>query len=232
MKKIILIVFVLVFGLTGCTFAGYSISKMKEIPLESAKTRAFSFINEYLVNPDSQITFGDFKEASGVYEMEINLANGQHVTAYMSKDGKYFYTEGINIDKEKQARDDSQNAQAQQSNINDNVQIETLAEGIGDEVAKVGDLVSVNYKGELEDGTVFDSSYENGEPITFPLGQNQVIAGWERGILGMKVGEKRKLVIPPSLAYGENGMGSAIPPNSTLIFEVELVSIKSVPVEE
>ena len=88
-----------------------------------------------------------------------------------------------------------------------------------------GDIVSVHYRGTLEDGTEFDSSYERGEPIQFPLGQGMVIPGWDEGIALMNVGSKATLVIPPELAYGERGAGGVIPPNATLTFEVELVEI-------
>jgi FKBP-type peptidyl-prolyl cis-trans isomerase len=92
--------------------------------------------------------------------------------------------------------------------------------------AKTGDTVSVHYVGTLATGTEFDSSRKRGTPFVFTLGKGQVIRGWDQGVAGMKVGGKRKLVIPPALAYGERGMGSVIPPNSTLTFEVELVDIK------
>jgi peptidylprolyl isomerase len=88
-----------------------------------------------------------------------------------------------------------------------------------------GDLVQVHYTGLLEDGTTFDSSYDRGEPIQFPLGQGIVIPGWDEGITLLKVGGKGKLIIPPELAYGEAGAGGVIPPNATLYFEVELVDI-------
>lgn len=104
------------------------------------------------------------------------------------------------------------------------LKIEDLLIGTGAE-AKTGDTVSVHYTGWLENGTKFDSSI-GGQPIEFVLGQGRVIAGWEQGLLGMKVGGKRRLTIPPTLAYGENGAGDTIPPNAALIFEVELVSIK------
>jgi FKBP-type peptidyl-prolyl cis-trans isomerase len=103
------------------------------------------------------------------------------------------------------------------------VQSEVLVEGAGD-IAATGDTVSVQYVGTLEDGTQFDSSYDGDQPFNFTLGQGEVIQGWDQGIVGMKVGEKRKLTIPSELAYGETGQGS-IPPNATLIFEVELLEV-------
>jgi peptidylprolyl isomerase len=99
-----------------------------------------------------------------------------------------------------------------------------LVEGTGD-VATAGQTILVHYTGWLEDGTQFDSSLESGQPFTFALGTGGVIAGWDEGVAGMKVGGKRQLVIPGNLGYGETGSG-VIPPNATLIFEVELVEIQ------
>ena len=92
-------------------------------------------------------------------------------------------------------------------------------------VAVAGKTVSVNYRGTLTNGTMFDQSYGRG-PLDFQLGAHEVIAGWEEGVAGMKVGGKRKLVIPPALAYGDRGSGGVIPPNATLIFTVELLDVK------
>ena len=92
--------------------------------------------------------------------------------------------------------------------------------------AVAGDVLTVHYIGSLQTGTVFENSYSLGQPYQFRLGAGQVIPGWDRGIPGMKVGGKRRLVIPPSLAYGNQGAGNGrIPPNATLQFDVELLSI-------
>jgi len=103
------------------------------------------------------------------------------------------------------------------------LRITELVVGDGAE-AIAGQTVVVNYRGTLANGTEFDSSYGRG-PFSFPLGGGRVIQGWDEGVAGMKVGGKRKLVIPPDLAYGERGAGGVIPPNATLTFEVELLRI-------
>src|SRR3989344_8813603 len=102
--------------------------------------------------------------------------------------------------------------------------IEILREGTGAE-AENGDKVTAHYTGTLESGMKFDSSLDRRTPFGFTLGVGQVIKGWDIGILGMKIGEKRKLTIPGDLAYGQGGVPGLIPPNATLIFEVELLGI-------
>ena len=103
--------------------------------------------------------------------------------------------------------------------------MEILKEGTG-EGAKAGDRLTVHYTGKLQNGTVFDSSIPRGQPFQFTIGGGQVIKGWDQGLIGMKVGEKRNLTIPPELGYGARGTpGGPIPPNATLIFEVELLKI-------
>jgi FKBP-type peptidyl-prolyl cis-trans isomerase len=101
---------------------------------------------------------------------------------------------------------------------------------IGDgEAPKVGDMVEVHYTGWLEDGTKFDSSVDRGQPFNFPLGMRRVIPGWDQGVATMRVGGKRKLIIPSDLAYGPNGIPGRIPGGATLIFDVELLGIKAPP---
>jgi FKBP-type peptidyl-prolyl cis-trans isomerase len=103
--------------------------------------------------------------------------------------------------------------------------ITDITEGSGPE-SKNGDTLVVHYVGTLQDGTKFDSSRDRGTPFSFTLGEGKVIRGWEEGMLGMKAGGKRTLVIPPELGYGAYGAGAIIPPNATLTFEVELLEIQ------
>lgn len=119
---------------------------------------------------------------------------------------------------------DNSDQQAENDLNNEGIRVEILQQGTGD-TAKAGDTVTVDYVGTLENGTKFDSSIDRGQPFLFTLGQNSVIQGWELGVLGMKVGEKRKLTIPPELAYGEDGAGDIIPPSATLIFEIDMLGV-------
>ncbi|MBI4755639.1 MAG: FKBP-type peptidyl-prolyl cis-trans isomerase [Betaproteobacteria bacterium] len=102
--------------------------------------------------------------------------------------------------------------------------IEDLTVGDGD-TAGAGQHVQVHYTGWLTDGRKFDSSKDRGDPFSFPLGRGHVIAGWDEGVQGMQVGGVRKLTIPPQLGYGARGAGGVIPPNATLVFEVELLAV-------
>ncbi len=104
------------------------------------------------------------------------------------------------------------------------LEIEEIVVGDGDE-ANTGDRVKVHYTGWLTDGTKFDSSKDRGNPFTFMLGAGQVIKGWDEGVAGMKIGGTRKLTIPSEKGYGARGAGGVIPPNATLVFEVELLGI-------
>jgi len=105
------------------------------------------------------------------------------------------------------------------------VQIEEIRQGTGAE-ARAGNTVTVHYVGTLTDGKKFDSSRDRGKGFEFRLGAGEVIAGWDQGVAGMKVGQVRKLTISPDLAYGARGFPPVIPPNSTLVFEVELLGVR------
>jgi FKBP-type peptidyl-prolyl cis-trans isomerase FkpA len=108
---------------------------------------------------------------------------------------------------------------------NEKLEIKDLVVGKGTE-AKAGDSVKVHYVGTLTDGKEFDSSKKHNQPFDFELGAGRVIKGWDQGVAGMKIGGKRKLTVPPSLGYGARGFPPVIPPNSTLVFEVELLEVK------
>lgn len=108
--------------------------------------------------------------------------------------------------------------------------IDELVVGAG-AVAAAGQSVKVHYTGWLANGTKFDSTKDTDGPVVFPLGAGKVIKGWDEGVLGMKVGGKRKLTIPPTLAYGSRGAGGVIPPNATLVFEMELLGVGPVAVD-
>jgi FKBP-type peptidyl-prolyl cis-trans isomerase len=115
-------------------------------------------------------------------------------------------------------------AAVEQPQLPSGLKVADLKVGTG-RAAAAGDQVSVHYTGWLQNGTKFDSSLDRGQPFEFPLGQGRVIKGWDLGVAGMKVGGKRQLVIPPELGYGASGAGGVIPPNATLVFEVELLGI-------
>jgi len=104
------------------------------------------------------------------------------------------------------------------------LQYEDIVEGTGPSPTP-GKSVTVNYTGTLESGKKFDSSFDHGKPYEFVIGRGNVIKGWDEGLMSMKVGGKRKLIVPPALGYGRQGSGN-IPPNATLIFEVELLDVK------
>ncbi len=103
--------------------------------------------------------------------------------------------------------------------------IEDIVEGSGTEVKKGGALITAHYRGFLEDGTEFDSSYDRGQPFQTVLSRKKVIAAWVEGLKGMKEGGTRKLTVPAELGYGERGFGDKIPPNANLVFEIELLEV-------
>lgn len=123
------------------------------------------------------------------------------------------------VKKEKTEKKEAENLTAAKS-----LQVKDVKKGSGAE-AKDGKRVTVHYTGKLTDGKKFDSSLDRKEPFTFTLGAHEVISGWEKGVAGMKVGGKRKLTIPPDMAYGERGAGGVIPPNATLVFDIELLAV-------
>ena len=158
--------------------------------------------------------------------------------------GGYYYADKFNLQmsqnqlQNQQEVQSEENQQENQENINFNMNnnqerenliekpiIEILKTGEGAEI-KNSDKATVHYTGILENGQKFDSSLDRGQPFEFTLGAGQVIKGWDLGVLGMKIGEKRELTIAPELAYGSAGFGNMIPPNATLIFEVELLEIR------
>lgn len=108
--------------------------------------------------------------------------------------------------------------------MSETLKIDELAAGAG-ETARRGQKVSVHYTGWLTDGKKFDSSLDRGQPFVFTLGAGEVILGWDDGVAGMQVGSKRRLTVPPELGYGRRGIRGVIPPNATLVFEVELLGI-------
>ena len=108
--------------------------------------------------------------------------------------------------------------------MNDELRIEDIQLGEGKAAVK-GALITTQYRGFLEDGSSFDSSYERGKPFQCVIGTGRVIKGWDHGLMGMRVGGKRKLWVPAALAYGERGMGSRVPADANLIFEIELLEV-------
>ena len=222
MKKTIVIVVLAIISLGSLGYIISSNMKSDTIKATEVKDIAEKFINENLLQPGVTATIGEVTEENALYKVPVNLPDGSSVNSYMSTDGKIFFPEGMNIEEvSKQMADIKANNNQNQGQTQ--LLTEVVTEGTGDQVVESGDSITVDYTGILEDGTEFDSSVGK-TPFTFTIGQGTVIPGWDQGLLGMKVGEERKLIIPSDLAYGASGSGS-IPPNATLIFTVKLVSI-------
>jgi hypothetical protein len=229
MKKniIIAVLAVICLGLAG--FMGYGYFKQSVIKPEAAKAKAEAFINKFLLSQGITVVVGDVTKSNGMYKMPLTLSNGQKADSYITKDGQLFFPEALNIDeiiaKEAQkpavSNTPAPDAIAPQGTLKTDI----LKKGTGTVAVKSGDTITVDYTGTLEDGTQFDSSIGK-QPFTFTVGKGSVIKGWDQGLIGMKVGEERKLTIPSDLGYGSAGSGSLIPPNATLIFTVKLISIK------
>ena len=167
------------------------------------------------------ITQGDKIDKIEIHRIGKDAQDWDAVTAFNSHIQKA--QERIEAQKAKQAEEiDKESVGFQQTDSGLRYQI--IQEGAGQQVAN-GQTVSVHYKGQLLDGTVFDSSYKRQQPIDFVLGQGQVIPGWDEGVSLLKVGDKARFVIPSDLAYGSRGAGSVIPPDAALIFDVELVAV-------
>lgn len=148
-----------------------------------------------------------------------------YVLNYKNKNTSFYQTTDTTSTKEVVAESSPvSNNKKMQGDVTE-LKIEDITVGTGAE-AVAGKEISVHYTGTLTNGTKFDSSKDRGTPFEFTLGAGQVIQGWDQGFAGMKVGGKRKLVIPPNMGYGAQGAGGVIPPNATLIFEVELLDVK------
>ncbi len=169
------------------------------------------------------ISIGCMAAALYLVQLQTNLAmnqDGNNQIAGLTQTGAVIVGEGEDTQMRKEALKEAVDTNGNvKSMIVDDIKV-----GEGAEV-KAGDKVSVHYIGTLQDGSEFDNSKKRGQPFEFTVGGGQVIKGWDEGLLGMKVGGQRILVIPPEKAYGEAGVGP-IPPNSTLVFAIELIAIK------
>lgn len=165
---------------------------------------------------------GDEINAIEIIRVGTEAENFNAVEAFRTFEGARAEREAEELRKQKELLD---SVAAGYDETPSGLRYKILQNGEGKQATK-GAMVSVHYKGQLLDGTVFDSSYKRKQPIDFAIGVGQVIAGWDEGIQLLKVGDKARLVIPSHLAYGERGAGGVIPPNATLIFDVELMNVK------
>ena len=226
MNKIIIIIVLAIISVGSLGYMVFTSPNFGAIGKDKAKAITEKFINEELLEIGETIVVGEITEEGDLYKISINLSDGREVFSYLTKDGKFFFPEkieitGVIVDEEPEISENNNNNNKNQNQME--LKTEILVEGSGDQVVKTGDSVSVDYTGTLEDGTEFDSSIGR-EPFVFTVGQGQVITGWDQGLIGMKIGEERKLTIPSELGYGSTAVGP-IPPNSTLIFSIKLISI-------
>jgi hypothetical protein len=230
MKKVLLFVLpiIVLLGLGVGSYFLLTKNSLKVIKPADAKAKAEDYINKNLLPPGLTAVISEAVPVNGMYKLATSFSNGEKADLYITRDGKLLFPDALKVDEALKA-DQTQNQNAGDSLNNTttmDLKIETLKQGTGDKVVKSGDTLTVDYTGTLEDGTKFDSSLDAGKPFTFTIGQGSVIKGWDQGLIGMKVGEERKLTIPASLGYGSTGAGDTIPPNATLIFTVKLISIK------
>lgn len=185
------------------------------------KHTVFGYVTEGQDVVDA-IEQGDEMTAIEIIRIGTEAENFNAVEAFRTFEGARAEREAEELRKQKELLD---SVAAGYDETPSGLRYKILQNGDGKQATK-GAMVSVHYKGQLLDGTVFDSSYKRKQPIDFAIGVGQVIAGWDEGIQLLKVGDKARLVIPSHLAYGERGAGGVIPPNATLIFDVELMNVK------